>query len=168
MAGRAEDLADRTVLDRLAGVHDHDVIAHLGHDAQIVGDEDQPDAGVVLEIFQQIEILRLNRDIEAGGRLIGDDHLRAGRQSNGPRDALPHTPGHLVGILPHTHLRRGDTHRGEQLTDPRLERCAAQMAVVVGGFSNLVLDGEERVQRRHWILQDHGDLVAAHRLHLLL
>ena len=37
------------VLDDPAGVHDHDVVDHLGDDAEVVGDEQERRAGPVLD-----------------------------------------------------------------------------------------------------------------------
>src|SRR6185369_10584537 len=32
-------------------------------------------------------------------------------------------------------------------------------------FGNLFADGKDRIERGHWILKDHGDIVAAHLAH---
>ena len=41
MGGRGEDLRNRSMLDHPSGVHHCELVAHLGDDAEIVGDEDQ-------------------------------------------------------------------------------------------------------------------------------
>ena len=39
--GPEQHLLDGPLLDDLAGVHDDDVVDHLRHDAEVVGDEQQ-------------------------------------------------------------------------------------------------------------------------------
>ena len=47
------------------------------------------------------------------------------------------------------------------------QRPAAEPAMIVGRLGDLVADGEQRVQRRHGVLQDGGDPTPADRNHLL-
>ena len=44
-----EDLVDRALLHDLAGVHDDDVLDHLGDDAEVVGDQQQRRVGPLLD-----------------------------------------------------------------------------------------------------------------------
>jgi len=55
------------------------------------------DAGRALEILQQIQVLELDRDVEVGGGLVGDDEARAPRLGDGADDPLPHAAAELVG-----------------------------------------------------------------------
>ena len=48
---RPEEIADRAVLDYLAGVHHGHLVAHLGDDAEIVGDENQRDTALLLDVL---------------------------------------------------------------------------------------------------------------------
>ena len=105
MPGIREELSHRTVFDDLARIHDRHFVAHLGDDPQIVGDEDQRHAGVPLQVFEEVQILRLDGHIQVGGGLVGDDQFGAARQGNSADDALPHTATHLMRIL--AHARRG-------------------------------------------------------------
>src|SRR5690348_10221816 len=45
-----EQISDRRLLDNLASVHDRHLVAHLGNDTEIVGDEDDGNAGVLLQV----------------------------------------------------------------------------------------------------------------------
>src|SRR6185312_11979817 len=94
MLGRIEQIAHRTVFYDAAGIHNGHAVAHLCDDAEVMGNEDDRDAGRFLKVLQQIEVLRLDRYIEVGGRLIRDDHLRATGQSDGTDDTLPHAAAH--------------------------------------------------------------------------
>src|SRR4051812_13133707 len=43
-----EDLPYQPAFDDTTGVHDHDAVAHLGHDPKVVSDEDQRQSRVLL------------------------------------------------------------------------------------------------------------------------
>ena len=73
-------------------------------------------------------------------------------------DALAHAAAHLVRILAHPHLRRGNAHRPQQFAHPLPQRAAARALMVIGRLGDLAVDAEQRVQRGHRVLQDHGDL----------
>ena len=59
----------------------------FGDDAEVVGDEDDGHAHLPLESLDQGEDLGLDRDIEGGRGLVGDEQLRAAGE--GHRDAPP-------------------------------------------------------------------------------
>ena len=83
-------------LHHAARIHHHELVAHLGDDAEIVGDEDQRQAMLALQVAQQAQVLRLDRQIEAGGRFVGDQQARLAGDADGADDALAHAAGHLV------------------------------------------------------------------------
>ena len=72
VAGSAEELARRRLLENLSRVHHYDVIGHPGDDAQIVRDENDARARLLLQILYQLKNLRLNRHIERSRRLVGN------------------------------------------------------------------------------------------------
>ena len=73
VARRGEDLFRRTALDDVAGIEDDDLVAEMGGEAQIVGDEDEARAARCLQAAQQGDDVRLGRDVERCRRLVGDD-----------------------------------------------------------------------------------------------
>ena len=83
-----------------------------------------------------------------------------------PDGALAHAAAHLVRVLAHPDVRRGDPHRAQQRDDVILQRGAPLPAMVVGRLADLVGDRQQRVQRGHRVLQDHRDALAPHPLHL--
>ena len=87
--GRA-DLAD------LAEVHHDDAVAHVLHDREVVGDEDQREPVALLHVLEQVQDLRLHRHVERRDRLVADDQLRLGDDGAGDRDALALAAGELV------------------------------------------------------------------------
>ena len=72
MLRAGEQLVDRRALDDLAGIHHRDLVADFGDHAEIVGDQDDRRAARGLQLAHQIEDLRLQGDVERGGRLVGD------------------------------------------------------------------------------------------------
>ena len=63
-------------LDDPAGVHDHDPVGDVGDHAEVVGDERGCGAEPVAQVAQHVEDPGLHGDVECGGGLVGDQHLR--------------------------------------------------------------------------------------------
>jgi hypothetical protein len=66
-----------------ARLHHGDVVADLRGDAQIVGDEQHRQTEAGLEVFEQLQHLRLHRDVERGDGFVGDDALPDPSQARG-------------------------------------------------------------------------------------
>ena len=88
MAGEAVELIARASLHNLAEVHHRHAVAHVTHHREVVGDEHQRQSHVALKLAQQVEDLRLDRDVESGDRLIGDQQLWLERDRTGDPDPL--------------------------------------------------------------------------------
>ena len=113
------------------------------------------------EPLHQIQDLCLDRHVERGCRLVGDDQLGIAAQRHGDHHALQHAAAELVRILPDPALR---VRNADLLETPHrfLARCCAVHAKVqFQRLGQLAPDRENRVQRGHRLLIDHGDLLAA-------
>ena len=77
------------------GVHDRDLVAGLGDHPEVVRDEDDRHPGLVLELRQQGQDLVLDRDVERGRRLVGEQQLG----SHGDRDRDHHPLAHAAAEL---------------------------------------------------------------------
>jgi hypothetical protein len=75
MLGVVEDVGRGTGLDDLAGVHDDAGVAGLGHDRQVVADEDEREVQLVAQALDELEDLRLHHDVEGSGGFVADDEL---------------------------------------------------------------------------------------------
>ncbi len=64
---------------------------------------------------EQVEDLRLDGDVERGGRLVGDQQLRVERDRRGDQGALAQAARELVRQLPGAHLRLGHADLLQQL-----------------------------------------------------
>ena len=100
MLRRSEDLPPRRHLDDLAEVHHGDTVRHVLDDRKIMADEEQREAEFLLQILQQVDYLRLDRDVERGDRLVADDQFGFGRQSPRDADALALRPKLLIADEP--------------------------------------------------------------------
>ena len=86
-----EDLFAGARLHDLARVHDVDPVGHIGHDAQVVGDEDDGEVTLFLDIVDELQNLGLNGHVQRSGGLVADEDLRITGQSDGDDDTLAHT-----------------------------------------------------------------------------
>ncbi len=67
--------------------------------AEIVRDDDERDPKPAREILHQLEDLCLDRDVERGCRLIGDDKLRVAGEADCNHHALADASRELVRVL---------------------------------------------------------------------
>src|SRR5207253_2214603 len=75
-----------------------DTVAEIRDDAEVVGDDQHPHATLALQVTDEVEHLRLGRDVERGRRLVGDEELGAAGDGTGDEDALRHAPRDLMRI----------------------------------------------------------------------
>ena len=160
-----DHLAHRTHLDDTAGIHHRHPVGGLGDHAHVVGDQHDAGAVLVAETAEQRGDLGLDRDIERGGRLVGDDQLRLGGERQRNDDPLAHPARELVRLMVDPLGRRRDADLGQQVDRTGTGRPAAQAEMQADGLDQLLSDREERVQRGQRILEDRADLAAAHLLH---
>src|SRR5664280_2346013 len=157
------DLGPGAGLDDPAQVHDRNPVGDVAYDGQIVGNEEVGDAQSLLEVLQQVDHSRLDRNIEGGHRFVEDQQLGVEDQGPGDPDALPLSAGELVGkavgvarFEPHHHQRMGDEHppRGVVPQSMDVERLGDRLA-----------DRHPWVERGERVLEDDLDVPpdVAHR-----
>src|SRR3954447_12686240 len=128
MLRRGVELVAIGKLDHTAEVHHGDAVGDVAHDREIVRDkkigEDEP----VLQIFEQIDDLALNRDVERRYRLIAHDERRLQRERACDADALALSAGELMRIaLRHIRI---EADLAEQLGDALMLRLAVRYELV--------------------------------------
>ena len=86
---------------------------------------------------EQLQDLRLHRDVERGGRLVGDQHLGPEGDRHGDQRALAHAAGKLMRIVVDAPLRVGDVYplpAGDGLCAGRrarlMRRCARSTSTI--------------------------------------
>src|SRR2546426_700246 len=153
-------------LDDLAFVHVHHLIGHVFDHGEVVRNEDVAHVVLVLQVLQQIQDLRLDRDIEGRYRLVADEHVRLHGEAAGNRDPLSLAAGEFVRILEKRNL--GEPHLLEQFVDPVAALVFARPdAVHLQGLHEKLADRETRIERSIGILEDDLD-PALVRHHLFL
>src|SRR6266568_3180568 len=168
MRRSGEKLIDRGDLDDLAGIHDSDAIGDRGDDAEIVSDEDHRHAIGGFELGEEREDLCLDGDVEGGRRLVGEQQLRPAGEGHGDHHALAHAAGELVRVVGKALSGRWNLDLVEQLERRGIGLAAPHVAMIMQRLGDLEADGEHRVERGHWLLEDHRDAVAANLAHRLL
>ena len=165
--GPGEDVGGLRGLDHLALLHHDHAVAIGGGEAEIVRDQDRRHAALARQLDDQIHHRLLRRDVEAGGRLVGDQELRIAGQRQRDDHALAHAAGQLERIGVVALARAGDLDLLQRLDrlfaaigDLRLLHVLAQHVL------DLVADLADRVQRHARVLEDHRDFAAAQVAHL--
>src|SRR5580692_3645176 len=130
MLGVSEDGARRSRLHDAPLLHDRYPVAEVGDDPEVVRDDEDGHAELVLEFAQEIENLGLNGDVEGRGWLVGDDEVRFARYGAGDQDALRHAAGKLVRVGGKGPLGVGDADLPEQLQRPGLGLGLGQAGLV--------------------------------------
>ena len=121
-----------------------------------------------MKLFDQLENLRLHGDIERGGRLVGDEQLRLGDERHGNHHALPHAAGEFVRVAADALGRAGHADIFERLDGALHGSRAIQFVVEQERLDELLLDAQVGIERRHRVLKDHRDALAADGAELLL
>ena len=104
--------------------------------------------------LQQVDDLGLDRDVERGDGLVGDDQLGLQRERAGDADALPLAAGERVGEAVGRRLRAARRGRAARRTRARRSRATAD-AVRAQRLLDDLLHLHARVQRRVRVLEDH-------------
>jgi CheY-like chemotaxis protein len=88
-----EHLVGRAALDDAAAAHNQNAVGDLGHDPEIVGNEQ--DAAFVPrpQLLEELEDLRLRRDVQGRGRLVRDDEGRFERKRHCDQKGLQRVSG---------------------------------------------------------------------------
>ena len=147
----AEDALLGSVLDGEAEIHHQHVVRDVLHHREIVRDEQIGKAELLLEVEQQIEHLRLHRNVQRRYRLIGDQQFRLQHQSPRNGDALALAAGKHMRIAPRMFGAQADAGHHRM-------RLGAPLGLAEVGvddqrlFENLA-DGLARVERAIGILE---------------
>lgn len=99
MPGVVEDLVHGPGFDALTAVHDQHGVADLGHQSQVVGDQDEGGIGFLLQFGHEVQDLRLNGHVQGSGGFVGDQQFGLTDQRHRNHCALPHAPGKVVRVF---------------------------------------------------------------------
>ena len=119
----AEEYALGCHLTKAAKIHDPDMIGDVVDNGKVVADEQIGQAEPTLELFDQVENLRLDRNVKCRGWLVANEKIRVAGDRSRDRNTLTLATAELVGIF--LAVARGETHLQEQLCDAVAKRCTA-------------------------------------------
>ena len=116
-----QDVVGAALLDDAPQIHDCDRVCEIIDEREVVGDEQIGQPALGLQVGEQIQDLRLHRDIKRTGGLIQDQQARRHGKCARDRDALPLSARKRMRITIHHGGRQ--THFLEQGTDARALRA---------------------------------------------
>ena len=143
--GRRADLADAAL------VHDGDAGGERHRLFLVVGDDDEGDAGLVLDVHELELGVLAQLLVERAERLVEQQQLRLLGERAGERDALALAAGELMRLAA-GERRRAARGRASRLT--RSLRCGVGHRLVLQAVADILLDRhvrEERVGLEHHV-----------------
>ena len=161
MARVVEQLFYVRKLDDLSCVQNGNTVCDIRYDTKVVGNKHDGVVVLFLKVLDQLQDLRLNRNIQRSCRLIADQNLRTAGKCNRNNDTLSHTAGILERIIIETLLCVRNTNLFHQLK--RLCPCfhLANILMLHDNRSDLFSDCDNRVQGSHRILEYGCNFLAA-------
>ncbi len=173
MLRRAKDLPRSTCLHNLPTPHHSNAVRHLSHHRQIMRDKQHCQPMLPPQIVQQLQNLRLHCHIQSGRRLIGDQQPWPVHNRHRDQNPLPLPPRKLMRIV----LRPPLNLRQTCSSQPDILHCRKHLCPHLGSahrrmmrpyrLGNLRPHRHHRIQRRHRLLKDHGNLAPAPPTHRL-
>ncbi len=108
-----EQAGSRPGLDNFAGVHNGDVVANLGDQAEAVRDEDDGAFKGAAQTADQLHDLCLDGDVERCCRFVGNQDVGLAQKRHGDHHALAHAAGELmrIGGEPCLGIREADARK---------------------------------------------------------
>ncbi len=159
--GSSQDGRGRTDFDDPAGVDDRCAVREARHDAEVVGDEQDREAGGRPKVPQQFQDAGLHRHVQRGGGLVRDEQRRVATQGHRDHHPLAHPTAELVGILVDSPAGICDAHPREELHGPGSCGCPIEALVCLDRLRHLGPDRQDRVEAREGILEHDRDTRAA-------
>ena len=134
-----------------AQVHDGDAVGDVPDHRQVVSHEQVGHAQLVLQVLQQVDHARLDRDVQRGDRFVEQHQLGVDGQGARDGDALTLATGELRREA--VDLIRVEFHQGHQIADAVVDLLLGQ-ALHLQRLGQNVVDRQTRVERAHRVLED--------------
>ena len=152
---------DRALLYDVPLLHHRDALGKVAHQVKVMGDQQYRHAVLALQLGQQVENATAQTHVQGRGGLVSQQQLRAASQCHRDHCALALPAAQLVRVARRPACRFEDAGARYQFNSCKPGASAGQALFQLQNFSDLVADGEQRVQRRHWLLEDHRDVLPA-------
>jgi hypothetical protein len=131
-----------------------------------VGDQHQRHAQALLQIPDEPQDLSLDRHVEGGRGLVGDEDLRLAGERQRDHRPLPHPARELMRILVGPPFGIRHAHQVEGFDRPPAGRPTGDLAMLHDALGDLFADGHHGIERGERFLEDHADPIAAPILQL--
>ena len=122
----------------------------------------------VAQVVDDVEDLGLDRHVQRGRGLVGDQQLGPAHQAHRDDHALAKAARELEGVLVEALGRSGHLDHLEDLEGALARLLVGRPLVDPQALADLAADLHGRVERTHRVLGDQRDRLAALLLHLLL
>ena len=99
----------------------------MPHDGEVVRDEEVREVELLLQLLEQVDDLRLDRDVERGHRLVRDDEVGIDRDRAGEADALALAARELVRVA--AGRIGGQADDLQQVANPRVRLAPIRQTV---------------------------------------
>ncbi len=142
----ANSVLRRREFDEPSAVHHRDLVGVAGHDAEVVGDEDDRHVAVTALLTDQFEDLGLHGDVECRGRLVGEQDRRATGEGDRDHHALAHATRQLVRVLVESALGLGDADVAQQLGRGGAGVAPVHVEVQLQRLGDLLADLHQRIE----------------------
>jgi len=108
MAGLPEQLFDGRLFHDPAQVHHQYAMTQMSHHGEVVRDEDHGQSLLALQLREQVQDLRLHRDVQRRHRFVAYQDARSRNERACNAAALALTAGQLVREMPSQQVRKAD------------------------------------------------------------
>src|SRR5690606_15779168 len=166
VAGIAEHLPGRPLLDQPPAVHDREPVGDLGHHPDVVRDHQRGEAALGVHLPDDPQDVRLGDHVERGGRLVQHHQVGVEHQRQHDADPLAHPARQLV-LVRVEHPGPVQAHPPEQLPGVPDEPAQVVHAVRAAQVEHLLADRLERVEGVLGGLEHVPDVLAARPAQLL-
>ena len=132
-------------LHDMTEIHDADLVGNMFDHADVMRDKQIREIHLFLNIFQKVDDLSLDRNVQSGDRFVTDDESGVDCQRTGDSDTLPLPAGKFAGIAPD--MVRFESDDLQQFDDPVFSLLVGCENVVDDhGFFDDLTDGHTRIQ----------------------
>ncbi|MNT18276.1 hypothetical protein D3C72_1534670 [compost metagenome] len=165
--GRAfEQWCRGALFEDLAAIKHHDLIGHLRHHGQVVGDVDRRRTTFAYHSFERPQYIDLGRHIKRRRRFVEHHQQWIADQRHGCHHTLQLPAGNLMRVAPANVIGVWQGQVAEQLDGLGLKHSLATQAMNQRPLNHLIDEFFRRIERRCGALRDIRNSVAPQFLQL--
>ena len=141
----ADDLLGGADFDGVAFPHDHDAVADVFDDGEVVRDEKHGDAALALDVLEEVDDLGADGNVEGADGFVANEEARFDSEGAGDADALALAAAEFVGVTVDVFGKEADGF--EEVADAGFAVVAiGGEAMDVEGFADDFADGHARIE----------------------